>query len=443
MTLMIAPNIPYARLRSKTGNRPLDPAIPAMALLPSSEARHDKLTVMAKGRVYLALEDVEAVLGSADDRGGAGGSGIVLCDGGVGAWQWKLKTPSARWLFGMQGKARYVSQAGRLEIEMELLLNPSRFLAHQPDPSLAAVRSRDPLDALWRDPVRRAEIEGQTLDGRDNAIIGRSYFPSFAGREPWWREVLEAYFNHVKAALTDVLTPVGVDGRFDYLEFTHVRSAEVQWELDHAAAVSWVNALSNRVLHADAAASIGRYLTVSGSGNAKVLRLAVRQDIFIKIYAKMFGRVRIELEYLDGPKINDIATDRGRFTRGSVIDTVCSLRSDAEGRLHAFWNSAMRLGNVAGEAASMQRLVFAVIRAAKGQNAERVLELLFAHHRLEQTELDGCAPQAVCEALTRDGILTRPRLRKRARAPQFALAPAYSRMITNELGSVQPKGSIH
>ncbi|WP_156647943.1 hypothetical protein [Methylobacterium sp. Leaf88] len=443
MTLLLAPGIPYARLRSKTGNRPLDPAIPATALLPSAEARHDKLVVVAKVRAYVALADVEGLLGSADDRGGAGGSGLVRCNSGVTSWDWKLKTSSADWLFGMEGKARYRHQASRLEIELELHLNPSRFIAYQTDPSVEAVRLLDPLDALWRDPNRRAALEAQTLDGRDNVIIGRAYFPHFSEREQWWRGVLDAYFDHVKAALTAVFTPTEIDGRFDSFEFTHVRSAEVQWELDHPAAVSWVNALATRVLNADAAVSISRYVKVSGDGNAKILRLELRKDVFLKVYAKMLGRVRLEVEYSDGPKINDIVTDRGKFTRGTVIDTLCSLRSDAGERLHAFWNSAMKLGNVTGEAVSMQRLVLAVVRAAQGQDAERVLELLFAHHRLEQTGPAGCAPQPVCEALARDGVLTRSRLRKRASAPQYALTPAYSRMITTELGAAQPTASLH
>ncbi|MEA1834074.1 hypothetical protein U8607_18450 [Methylobacterium durans] len=376
-----------------------------------------------------------------DDRDGVG-TGLLRHSAAQRDNRWRLYSPSKRWLFGVSGHVTYVPEAARLDFDLEVDLNPTRFLAHQADPSLETIGNLDPLVALRVDPVRRASLRDQTLDGNDNVLIGRERFPAFSVRDAWWRQVVETYLAHVRSALSAAFAPPGISARLDRFDFVSPRLAELHWELDHRAAIHWVDGLRKTVREADAAATGVEFMSEESAGNSVMLVLPLTGDIRLKVYPKMCGRVRFEIEYEEAGRIKQVATKRGRYANKNFVDILLALRIDAANRFQKFWSEAMALRSLTDEAVSLRQFITAVVRAAQEAHAETVLDVLIANRRLEQTGPSSFAPKPVCDALEREGVIVRARLRNRT-TPQYALAAPFSRMLDAELSGNASPAALH
>ena len=131
--------------------------------------RHDSIKVIANGTIrhngpehlhdYLSEFRHASTFNRLNFRGSSATLSIAGNSGG-----------RHEYLFNATVRVRHIhdmSQVAPVEIELEL--NPTRFLAHRPE-TLEGIEGMRPVMALQSDASARASIRRHTLDGNDNFI---------------------------------------------------------------------------------------------------------------------------------------------------------------------------------------------------------------------------------------------------------------------------------
>jgi hypothetical protein len=416
-------NIPSVRHRSRSGLKSLSAwgiEQGAKFLFAEGDARHDRVKLKAEARVLFSPDAWEDVLGDINHRDPDIRPDVLRLDN-RGSNAWNVFTVLDNWLFNAHGIARMV-QPGLLVFDLELDLNPTTFMAHQPTPRIADIQAR-PAEALRVDPIVRQYLRGVTADGNDNVLLGVDYLGStvFDHRAERWDALMDAYMGKVQELLAATLVPTNRRAVLDAITLKSIAQAEVHWELEHRDAVSWVSGFRKALFAADNATRF----TVYQSGNAECVKLKVNNEIGLKIYAKeAANRVRFEIEFTK--KIS--RSFRSRRTM-SLYDQLKALREPASKHVQRTWNEVMKFIAIEDNATDLCDFMARLNRCVPEENRRVIVSLLANHRRLSETAPEGFAPSTVCEALERAGILIRTRIRKRAPQAQYALAPSWSRMF--------------
>ncbi|MCB4771058.1 hypothetical protein LGR54_20825 [Ancylobacter sp. Lp-2] len=421
--------VPAIRYRSRTGLRHLDTAHPADVLFPAYDARHDRVKVRVAARVHLSQPELwEDYIGEIAPPDHAGL--FVTSAPQAGAAQFKLRVRGTKanplWLIAGGGIVRWRQSAGFFDIALDLDVNPTRFLAHQPDPSVTAIHERGPLDAFRVNVSAAAALRAMTLDASDNVLTTLAQLggTTFTRREAQWDAVLAAHFDQLSNALIETLAPPHIGAE---LEMTlSVAQAETYWELSVPDAVSTIGALCQSVKMSDGAARLSQRADIGGEANAQWIKMPLTDDADLKFYAKTSDRIRVEITHHD--RIAQFAGRNGRPMGAGVAATLRALSRDAANRLHRVWTAIMNLHALQADAADVCDFMSKLNAAVPEQNRRLILSLLANHRALTETTVDGFAPASVCRALRRTGVLVPIHARNRA-AARYVLTPAYSAMF--------------
>jgi hypothetical protein len=427
--------------------KPFDHALDARFLFPFEDARHDRIKLSVHARVSVdpaAIEEVFDHMASTSSEGLFAGR---LRSGRDGDFLELFSQERQRraWLVtlaGRRNRAIYHERHVFIDVDLELDVNPTRFLAHQPETSLDAIRARDPFDALRVNPDVRRSLRARTLDASDNILFGAEFMGgrTFARRDAHWRAVMNANFDHLREALTSSLAPA----RFAQLVSLdmRVKQAEAYWELASADAVSVVEGLCNAFKAAAGDTRISQIvqsrppmarptIDFDGDRNARWLKLPLTEEVDLKVYAKTVDRVRVELTYHGGIRRHAQRAGGRRVATGcnsDVVETLLSLRDGASNRLTNVWDTVMTLYRPHEGTGEICDFMRRLNRAVEEGNRQLMLSLLANHRGVTVTDATGFASLAVCRALESEGILQRVHPRNRAPA-RYALAPRYSEMF--------------
>lgn len=397
-----------------------------VTLFAPGDARHDRIKARYTAHVQVdpgCVSDVLSEMGPRDDEGLF--IGDVLPDNRSMRLRPRLGTSrKAMWLVTGQGIARWRPEVGFIEVNLELDLNPTRFLAHQPDPSLAAIMARDPFEALRVNPSTRAQLALATLDGSDNVLVGldRLGGQRVEARAEQWQALLSVYVDHVLEALRATIMPAGFVTA-PLKETLSLSQAETYYEFTAADAVSTVGDLSRLLMSADGASRLFQRVEIGGTANARWVKLSLTEDIDAKVYAKTHDRVRVEITYTD--QVKQVAQRAGAPRNDGPIAKLMALNTDAARRLETFWNALMTLD---ASATDVCEFMARLNRAVPDDNRRLMLSLIANSRGVTVTAAEGFGSPVVCRALVREGILIPIRTRQRGEA-RFALTPTWSGMF--------------
>lgn len=444
---------PNVRYRSQSGMKPFDHTRDASFLFPLGDARHDRIKLFVEARIRVpsgAYEEVLHSMASPDEDGLFAGR---LRSGRDGPFLELFSHEHQRrtWLVtlaGRRNRAVYREQHGLIDVGLELDLNPTRYLAHQCQTSLAAIRARNPFEALRSNPRVQSDLRGRTLDASDNVLFGAELMGgrAFGQRDAHWRAVMNTYFDHVQEALGTTFAPAHFNARL--MSFSmNVKQAEIYWELASVDAVSVVADLCNAFKTASGDTRVSQVfqsrpamasstINLGGDRNARWLKLPLTEEIDLKVYAKMLDRIRVELTYHGGIRRHaQRACGSHIATRcnSAVVETLLSLRGAASIRLTQAWDAIMALYRPFEGTGEICDFMCRLNSAVEEDNRRLMLSLLANHRGVTATDASGVASPAVCRALERKGVLQRIRPCNRAPA-RYALAPRYSEMFDRLAG---------
>jgi hypothetical protein len=200
-------------------------------------------------------------------------------------------------------------------VSLELSLNPTRFAAYAArfGPQLVGDLASVPRhELLRRDPDVRARLEGRALAKWDNYLSGFDRWITVVTEH--WAELLDFYINAVVQfvqsdfnARADAAAageqPVTLVLRSPGEEVPRMPRAEVYWEFGvRDARVAYLTL--ERALRPAAPSFVEeqRYdLRTGREATARWISIELREGVTLKVYAKLAGRIRMEVIY-DGSK---------------------------------------------------------------------------------------------------------------------------------------------
>jgi hypothetical protein len=430
--MALRPNIPPIRYRSPTGLRHLGSTDDLRTLFAASDARHDRINAQLIVMVACHADDLEDVVGFIDTRAGTLDPHPILeCDWINRGDKLRVRTAPG-WLFNATGNGaiRPHRDGHALTFSLSVSLNPTRFLAHQPDPELSAMLARSPFEALRVDPTTRDALRGSTLDGNDNLLSGRS----FAGgttfgprRRDWWAGILRTYIGKIEALLLPLFA---ADGRSQVLRFdwAGISDAEVYWDLETADAVAWARSFQIAGMTSHHAAVENHALPqCGGQANVRWLSLSLPNGVKVKAYAKTDRRVRFEVSFS-----KRVGQEANRHANGdrTFVGKLLALTQSAEPRMARAFEPIIERMAPHPPAAELVDFLLRINSAVPDVARAQLLRLLINHRALVPSPQ---IPISVCEALCRTGILRRSRVAHRD-SPQFDIAPEYGALVQELLG---------
>lgn len=268
----------------------------------------------------------------------------------------RLPEHIGRPLFGGDWMLRY-SQSNTGERRdfhtvLRLSLNPQRFLRNQPVPS--------PIGSLhtWEQP-RITELENRpdcagefSLDGADNWLPNTSTFRAFA-TPARWRVHLRRYFQAVRDAFTAELERVMGERQMPALqeqEDCSIRTVETAFDFATNSPLELVNSLVPLLsgYRADNV-EVNEYrvpqLQTERVQNSLSVRVRIRDNTWLRVYAKTNRRVRFEIihdeinirEVLgEAPVPTSQSGPRPRRSLAQLLQCLSILRERAAAEMNAF-----------------------------------------------------------------------------------------------------------
>jgi len=334
------------------------------------------------------------------------------------------------WHFHLQGRGAWTVQGdrGALRMSLSAILNPTRFLSQQPDPTLEGIRALDPIDALYRRDEVSSDARSLTIDGSDNVLLGPAYTggTSFSeARRVWWSGVLDSYLGHLQTAMRERFSAGGL-AQVRQLEIGGLSAAEVYWELELPDAVSWAAEFQAAAIRCHHAAEGWSQNPTAQSGqlNARWLRIPLPGGVTMKVYAKLDRRVRVEIAFSE--HLGQLSRRAGAAS-SSAGDRLAALTDQAHRRVVRAYSEIVRRMEPTPPMADLCDFLASFNSAVPEENRSKLLRLLLNHRHV--TAAPG-VPLSVCRALERAGILRRVRVALRDK-PQFDLTPSYEALARN------------
>ncbi len=209
---------------------------------------------------------------------------------------------------GRHSPDRDIGPVSRI-VSLDLILNPTRFLHHQPK-SEWVERMQQPV-AEWVLPEPRLiagdatleDIDERSLDGNDNVLLGRAAV-SYARGGAWplhlsryWLALLARFdaLFHEAARLADL--PIRFNGSFN------LRSVETYWEFHINDPSSWLLEIEPTIRHLGHTNVARNFQHPEGLStdkltvNRRSISLRLRSGVLLRAYAKTTHRVRFEVEH--------------------------------------------------------------------------------------------------------------------------------------------------
>ncbi|MXQ11191.1 hypothetical protein [Microvirga makkahensis] len=387
----------------------------------SDYGRHDKIELVLHGAVtYDDLDDLNTVINSSHNKLRERPKVFTAPRrSGRSLWQ---EIARNTWLFA--GKLRYHGQIdqGARSVRLELSINPTRFAAYAQrfDPSsVADLREIELSDLLHRDPQRRASLEAASLAQWDNWIPSTPWISSVTKE---WQQLLALYIEAVsrfvtedfntRAAITCPNNPPKL--RLQDLN-THVPSlqhAEVHWELSASDARLSYAALE-RALRATAHNfSVQEQINLSEGRDdaARWISIKMRKGVRFTVYAKLDGRIRLEVTYKGPPSIGDIVQSDLRFRSNTpLVERLERLRIDGARCINRLLGELPSIAMVkaADDMVELSRALEVIARTAQGN-------VTLIRETLSQLTFDGSITArrntSLCrlaEDLTKLGVMQR------------------------------------
>lgn len=418
--------------------KPLNPELPAWFLFPASEARHDRLQITmefsglspTEAAFHEVMETLASVSGTTPDE-----QPLFRADRVMHSLKYRLRlTPG--WLFELAGAreagtVRHDPRTGLVRFSLMLVLNPTRFLAHQGTTDIGQIAARPSEEALR---AQNGQMLPRGLDGNDNLLsaeqMGGQYFE---GRDQRWRGVIAVYLDHIQRLVAErvaQLSPEIFQLRSS-IEFQAVQQTEVYWELEGRDAVTAVSELRNAVQR-----SAGTFRATCGLDHDAVqVRLPLTVDIELSIYAKTFERVRFEVRYRR--PIRQLASRCGA-SGGNVLGDLGAVRSDAASRVAGVWRAIAPAFHAAEKAGDLFDFIDKLRRADLGEETRLLISLLGNNRGLTECSV----PLATIKTLVRLGVLD-PRVSLRHGGPKrYPLAVKWSLMFDILLGRADCIGQL-
>ena len=359
-----------------------------------------------------------------------------------GRHRWHLDTRPGTALFSANGRVEVPLGQGLLIITLTVQLNPTRFLAHQPDKRPGTVSLRPSREALRPDPAVIRAMAARTLDGGDNFLETTPDIPAFDLRDPWWTGILRSYLGKIRQFFRERLDPEGARVQVDRADFGPIRKAEVQWEFGHRDAISWAAAFCNTLKAADDAAETRIWSSTEAQRNVTAGYLSLTKDIRLKVYAKTAYTVRFEVVFSGSSRITQALKRLGHSSDTDIVARLQGLRAEAVKQISKAWATIMDVTREANAKADMFDFMARLNRKVPEQNRRVVMSLLGNQRRLTATPAGGVAPDAVCRGLVRVGILREAGIVTRGPA-RYALAPEWSEMFDRLLGRSDAAPTLH
>ncbi|GJD44096.1 hypothetical protein AFCDBAGC_1959 [Methylobacterium cerastii] len=407
-------------------------------LFPCQDARHDFVEVEFTAKVRGAPQELETVL----RRLGGRRETDVLRLRPRSSQSWHLDTRPGTALFEATGTVDIPTGQNLLIVTLRVQLNPTRFLAHQPDPTPGTIHLRPPLEALRPNPAVAKALSGQTLDGGDNVLTTPAQVPAFCDRDPWWTGILRTYTDKVRTFLVDRMVPAESRAQLDRAGFGPIRKCEVQFEFFHRDALSWAAAFCGALCAADDASETRTFVGTENARNATVGYLNLTKSIRLKVYAKETQRIRIEIVFSRSSRITQALKRLKASSNAGIVDKLLLLRDEAVKQLRKTWTTIMDVTRDGDANAEMFDFMSKLNSRVPEQNRRTMLSLLGNHRRVTATPAGGLAPEAVCRGLVREGVLIPAGIVTRGPA-RYALAPSWSAMFDRLLGRSDAVTTLH
>lgn len=345
------------------------------------------------------------------------------------------------WLFGGKMTIQPAPGQFRRRVEVHLTVNPTRFAAYTARfqaSSVAELAQYPAQELLWDDPVQRAALEQQTLDGDQNFIPHSGWMTAVTRN---WGDLLQLYLSAIKqvietdfaeraAALPNdglALTlndPCGVPLRLKHVE-THWEFGAADALLAFAGLERWLVAAAPNITQTE------RVDYLAGRDHAaRWIKFKARQGVQIAAYAKAHTRLRLEVRHhaRDGRTIGQGLPPALQFSSTTtLLERFERLRVDAADKIN-FLLSHAQLTSLVQSAATgdaFAAVLSEVSRACASQR--RLLPAVFSQ-LVASSSVDAARPSNlfnVCEALRRSGILQRATVVARSRSARFLLTEPY------------------
>lgn len=428
MALQPSPTLPNIRYRSRSGLKPFDPNWDAQSLFPAAEAKHDRVEVSTSWLLPVSTTHFDEFTSSLDGHDGISANPFRISQ--ISALTRKIETIRP-WSFSATGKLTCWQNSNITRTEIVFSLNPTRWLAYQPNPD-AAMEAGDPSHVLQLDGQRMLYLKSLTLDQNDNFLPSARHLggETFRGRADWWRVVLEHYTGMVRSLVESSFQAVvppqfeGYPERIPLppLVFETPTQAEVYWELiAPLSATGIVCRLGEVVRRMDGQAHTFQVIDQGGDANAEWLKLGLTDTIALKVYAKSRDRIRFEITY------NKNIGQLGFPPHATIVDKLMRLSEDAARRVQRFWRGIAPVLRETPGYGDLLTFMGKLNRHVPTDNIPIILELLAYRRVLARTGPAGAAPANVCRALVGAGIIEKTGLRSRSKT--YRLAPEYQRMF--------------
>ena len=273
-------------------------------------------------------------------------------------------------------------------LSLELFLNPTRFMHHQPIANWQAPPQDYPdlpPPRLTAGEAHLSESSGEaSLDGNDNVLFGRRRI--HLARSATWLLNVQRYWLGLIVAFNDIFYAAAEDHcGIEFHPRLNLKTVETYWEYHIEDPINWVCEVEPYV-RSMAISSETHHYPVPSVGldrNSRSIHVVLRSGVRMKVYAKTTHRVRIEVEH----NLRENARPIGRHTsqKPSELITWLDLCSrDAADQVNRVLAHLERQSIRASSDFSAIQLIVRVSQIlGEASQAELIISLLAGNQRIE------------------------------------------------------------
>lgn len=321
------------------------------------------------------------------------------------------------------------------KINLNLSLNPTRFLHHQPTVEWVTRRSIPVED--WDLPEPRLiaqtahlhDIDERSLDGNDNVLLGRARM-SYSKGAAWplhlrryWEGLLHKFDDIFHEAASLAILPV------QFRSTANLRSIETYWEFHVNDPSAWLLEIEPVLRRLGLSSEARNFQYPEGysgdaiTGNSRSIVVKIRSGVWLRVYAKTTHRVRFEVEHDLVENARPIGGSHTSDDLNMFFQWANLAADDAALHVNSALEQLERHQTRQGAQMSVTQLIIAVTQALDDPSqAEIVLELLAANQAI--TAPTGSGLRTSIRKLVSRSILeaANPRGRIYALSPKFSEA---------------------
>jgi len=304
------------------------------------------------------------------------------------------------------------------ETILQLLLNPTRFIRHQPIPRpLPPSNTPDWPSATLTTSYTELETHGEfSLDGKDNWIPNDELFDAWANPERWRRH-LNNYIRGVAVAFhQEVERVVFSYGEFVFSEWAKLRKVETYWEFATPEPIELVKSLIPHLSSYRAGNTSIRTFEATVEEtvvNSISFHMRLNAKTALRLYAKTNRRVRFEIiqEDINHRELLDLPLRRRgeravapQTSFNDILRVLAGLRARAADELNGVLEFLQqRITVVPSQRSAFSFLMSVAAALHDNEIAHTVVSLLIRHGRIVPRQA-GTQIRDACIQLTDAGI---------------------------------------